>query len=53
MRPFRYQRADDVAGAVTMLAEAPDGTFLAGGTNLVDLMRLGVATRTCWSTSGG
>src|SRR6266545_2089504 len=44
MRPFRYQRADDVAGAVAMLAEAPHGAFLAGGTNLVDLMKLGVAT---------
>jgi xanthine dehydrogenase YagS FAD-binding subunit len=44
MRPFAYQRPGDVAGAVTMLAEAPKGTFLAGGTNLVDLMRLGVAT---------
>jgi xanthine dehydrogenase YagS FAD-binding subunit len=44
MRPFRYQRAGDVADAVTMLAQAPNGTFLAGGTNLVDLMRLGVAT---------
>jgi xanthine dehydrogenase YagS FAD-binding subunit len=44
MRPFAYQRPGDVAGAVAMLAEAPQGTFLAGGTNLVDLMRLGVAT---------
>lgn len=44
MRPFRYQSAGDVAGAVAMLAEAPRGAFLAGGTNLVDLMRLGVAT---------
>jgi xanthine dehydrogenase YagS FAD-binding subunit len=44
MRPFAYQRPGDVAGAVTLLAEAPEGTFLAGGTNLVDLMRLGVAT---------
>jgi xanthine dehydrogenase YagS FAD-binding subunit len=44
MRPFRYQRAGDVADAVTMLAQAPNGTFLAGGTNLVDLMRRGVAT---------
>jgi xanthine dehydrogenase YagS FAD-binding subunit len=44
MRPFAYQRPGDVAEAVAMLAEAPQGTFLAGGTNLVDLMRLGVAT---------
>src|SRR6185295_11610497 len=34
----------DVSGAVAMLAAAPHGAFLAGGTNLVDLMRLGVAT---------
>ncbi|GAA3060053.1 FAD binding domain-containing protein [Streptomyces glomeratus] len=44
MKPFRYQRARDVRGAVDMLAQAPHGAFLAGGTNLVDLMRLGVAT---------
>jgi xanthine dehydrogenase YagS FAD-binding subunit len=44
MRPFAYQRPGDVADAVTMLAQAPNGTFLAGGTNLVDLMRLGVGT---------
>lgn len=44
MRPFAYQRPGDVADAVTMLAQAPNGIFLAGGTNLVDLMRLGVAT---------
>jgi xanthine dehydrogenase YagS FAD-binding subunit len=44
MRPFRYERARDVPGAVAMLAAAPDGAFLAGGTNLVDHMRLGVAT---------
>jgi xanthine dehydrogenase YagS FAD-binding subunit len=42
MRPFVYQRPGDVPEAVGMLAAAPDGTFLAGGTNLVDLMRLGV-----------
>jgi xanthine dehydrogenase YagS FAD-binding subunit len=44
VREFRYERAADVAGAVATLAAAPDGAFLAGGTNLVDLMKLGVAT---------
>jgi xanthine dehydrogenase YagS FAD-binding subunit len=44
MRPFRYERATDVSSAVRMLAEAPNGAFLAGGTNLVDHLRLGVAT---------
>lgn len=44
MREFRYERAPDVAGAVALLAGEPDGAFLGGGTNLVDLMKLGVAT---------
>lgn len=44
MRPFRYERADDVPGAIRLLTEAPQGAFLAGGTNLVDHMRLGIAT---------
>jgi xanthine dehydrogenase YagS FAD-binding subunit len=41
VRPFRYARATDAAGAVA-LATAPEAKFLGGGTNLVDLMRLGV-----------
>ncbi|HEY9473342.1 MAG TPA: xanthine dehydrogenase family protein subunit M [Mycobacteriales bacterium] len=44
MRPFRYERVEDVSSAVTMVADAPNGAFLAGGTNLVDLMKLEVAT---------
>jgi xanthine dehydrogenase YagS FAD-binding subunit len=44
MRDFRYERADDAASAVALLAGAPGGAFLGGGTNLVDLMKLGVAT---------
>jgi xanthine dehydrogenase YagS FAD-binding subunit len=43
MRPFRYEQPADVSRAVTMLAAAANGAFLAGGTNLVDHMRLGVA----------
>ncbi len=42
MKPYRYQRARDISGAVSALAEVPNATFLAGGTNLVDLMKLGV-----------
>ncbi len=38
MREFAYERAADAAAAV-----AAEGTYLAGGTNLVDLMKLGVA----------
>ncbi|MEU8261503.1 xanthine dehydrogenase family protein subunit M [Micromonospora sp. NPDC048999] len=43
MRTFRYERAGTVSGAVALLAEAPHGAFLGGGTNLVDLMKLDVA----------
>jgi len=42
VRPFRYDRAGDVSGAVATLAGERAGVFLAGGTNLVDLMKLGV-----------
>ncbi len=43
MKPFDYARAADEAGAVA-LAGRPDAKYLAGGTNLVDLMKLGVET---------
>src|SRR6188472_2054588 len=42
--PFEYLRAEDVAGAVAAVAERADAVYLAGGTNLVDRMKLGVAT---------
>ncbi|QNG37847.1 xanthine dehydrogenase family protein subunit M [Geodermatophilaceae bacterium NBWT11] len=44
MREFRYEKAADPASAVALLADEPTGAYLGGGTNLVDLMRLGVAT---------
>jgi xanthine dehydrogenase YagS FAD-binding subunit len=43
MKPFRYERASDASTAIAMLAQAPESVFLGGGTNLVDLMKLGVA----------
>jgi xanthine dehydrogenase YagS FAD-binding subunit len=43
MKPFRYERAQDMAAAVATLRGEPGGAFLAGGTNLVDLMKVGVA----------
>src|SRR5258706_5364599 len=43
MNPFRYERASDASTAIAMLAQAPAAVFLGGGTNLVDLMKLGVA----------
>lgn len=43
MKPFRYERASDATSAVALLSREAEGAFLGGGTNLVDLMRLGVA----------
>src|SRR2546421_5412568 len=43
MNPFRYERASDASTAVTMVTQAQTAAFLGGGTNLVDLMKLGVA----------
>ncbi len=43
MKPFRYERASDASTAVAMLTQASGSAFLGGGTNLVDLMKLGVA----------
>ncbi len=42
MKTFDYRRATDVATALA--GATPGSSFLAGGTNLVDLMKLGVAT---------
>ncbi|MFJ8637308.1 FAD binding domain-containing protein [Streptomyces sp. NPDC093568] len=42
MREFDYRRAPDVPGAVALLDDDPDARYLAGGTNLVDLMKSGV-----------
>ncbi|HEY1281597.1 MAG TPA: FAD binding domain-containing protein, partial [Acidimicrobiales bacterium] len=43
MKPFRYEVADDASAAVAVAARSPGAMYLAGGTNLVDLMKLGVA----------
>ncbi|MCP2169087.1 FAD binding domain-containing protein [Goodfellowiella coeruleoviolacea] len=42
MKPFTYQRPADPADAAELLLAQPDAVVLAGGTNLVDLMKLGV-----------
>ena len=43
MTPFAYQRATDAAGAVAAVAGHAKASFLGGGTNLVDHMKLGIA----------
>jgi xanthine dehydrogenase YagS FAD-binding subunit len=42
MRPFAYSRPADVAGAVSLGSRQAGAKFLGGGTNLVDLMKMGV-----------
>ncbi|MCC3278565.1 xanthine dehydrogenase family protein subunit M [Arthrobacter sp. zg-Y40] len=46
MIPFDYRRAEDAAAAVALVSANPDAAFLAGGTNLVDRMKLGIADPT-------
>ncbi|MFI8962702.1 FAD binding domain-containing protein [Streptomyces sp. NPDC053493] len=43
MKPFAYERPERVEEALDRIAAHPGARFLAGGTNLVDLMKLGVA----------
>ena len=42
MKPFGYLRATSIEEAVRAAAGQPGARFLGGGTNLVDLMKLGV-----------
>lgn len=39
MRPFEYVRVADTASGVAAVAAEPQAKFLAGGTNLLDLMK--------------
>jgi xanthine dehydrogenase YagS FAD-binding subunit len=39
---FHYSRAGDVADAVRLMSASPGAKFIAGGTNLVDLMKMDV-----------
>jgi xanthine dehydrogenase YagS FAD-binding subunit len=39
MRPFKYTRATDPNGAASAVAANPQAKFLAGGTNILDLMK--------------
>jgi xanthine dehydrogenase YagS FAD-binding subunit len=42
MISFQYSRARNVAEAVRLMAESPGAKFIAGGTNLLDLMKMEV-----------
>src|SRR5919108_4490223 len=44
MNPFAYSRVSDPDEAVTSVASKPHSKFIGGGTNLLDLMKMGVET---------
>ena len=44
MIPFEYRRSADPADAVATVSARPEAAFLGGGTNLIDHMKLGVAS---------
>ena len=46
MRAFTYERATSAAQAATSAARTPGARFIAGGTNLLDLMKLEIETPT-------
>jgi xanthine dehydrogenase YagS FAD-binding subunit len=46
MRPFKYVRARSPQEAAGLAAQTPNAKFIAGGTNLLDLMKLQIETPT-------
>ncbi len=46
MKPFTYERATTPAQAAKAVAARPGAKFIAGGTNLLDLMKLEIETPT-------
>ena len=44
MKPFSYERARTPAEAAAAVVRQPDAKFIAGGTNLLDLMKLQIET---------
>ena len=46
MKPFSYERAKTPKDAAAVVARTPGAKFIAGGTNLLDLMKLEIETPT-------
>src|ERR1700741_38441 len=46
MKPFTYERAHSPAGAAAAAGRVPGAKFIAGGTNLLDLMKLEIEAPT-------
>jgi xanthine dehydrogenase YagS FAD-binding subunit len=44
VKPFTYEQVFDPAEAVARVTGSPEAVYVAGGTNLVDHLKLGVAT---------
>jgi xanthine dehydrogenase YagS FAD-binding subunit len=44
MKPFSYEQPKDVAGALAAVSGQPNAKFIAGGTNLIDLMKVRIET---------
>jgi xanthine dehydrogenase YagS FAD-binding subunit len=44
MKPFTFERATSAPGAAAAAARTPNAKFIAGGTNLLDLMKLQIET---------
>jgi xanthine dehydrogenase YagS FAD-binding subunit len=42
MNPFQYTRSSAASGAIQSLVKEPQAHLLAGGTNLIDLIKMGV-----------
>jgi xanthine dehydrogenase YagS FAD-binding subunit len=47
VRPFAYERAADEAAAAKAAGEIPGARFIAGGTNLLELMKLEIERPVC------
>ena len=46
MKAFSYERPTTAAEAAASVARNPEAKFIAGGTNLLDLMKLQIETPT-------
>ncbi|MFN3442120.1 MAG: FAD binding domain-containing protein, partial [Rhizobium rosettiformans] len=44
MKAFTFERATSIEAAARVAASNPDAKFIAGGTNLLDLMKLEIET---------
>jgi CO/xanthine dehydrogenase FAD-binding subunit len=53
MRELHYQRVSDIDEAIAAVSASPDAWFIAGGTNLFDLMKAGDReSRMSWISAG-